>query len=306
MTTHKDVAVVTGASGFLAKNLIPTLLEQGWRVIAVSREKSTDHAYQTLTWEEFWTGNLLDPTQIKAVFHLAAFIPPNMEDSAYAAECLNTNSLLTLRLAEHIGTHSKGRFIHCSSGQVYRFQKRAATECQHVPPPHRACFYLASKLLSETYVERTRKALGLDTIIFRVGSCYGPGMPERSLVSRFLAFAEQGKPLPLRNGGAEQFDLVYAPDVVRLLIRGATSTKQGLFNAGSGHAVTVRQVAETVNRIIGNQAGVVYEEPSTPPLQPGFAPLSTVRTLKEFGWNPRTLSEGLKDFRSWIETSRAL
>lgn len=305
MADRRKIAVVTGANGFLARNLIPSLMDEGWRVIGVSREKGANQACQTLTWEEFWSGGRLDPKQINALFHLAAFIPPNMEDSAHAAACLNTNALLTLKLAEHMAAHSKARFIHCSSGQVYRYQKHAATERQQVLPLHRACFYLSSKLLSEIYVERTSRALGLDAITFRVSSCYGPWMPEKSLVARFISMATKRLPLPLRRGGRERFDLVYAPDVVKCLIRAAESSRQGIFNAGSGYAVTVRMVAETVNRVFDNQAGEVYEEPCTSPLQPGFAPLAMSRTTTAFGCKPRKLSRGLQDFRAWLETRRA-
>ena len=305
MTDDRNIAVVTGANGFLARNLIPLLSSEGWRVIGVSREKGPSTTYETLTWEEFWSGIALEPRQIKALFHLAAYIPPKMEDSTHAAACLNTNALFTLKLAEHMAAHGKARFIHCSSGQVYRYQKYAVTEQHHVLPLYRACFYLASKLLSEVYVERTRKVLGLDAITFRVGSCYGPWMPEKSLVRRFVTIASTRQRLPLRHGGTERFDLVYAPDVVQYLARAAKSSKQGIFNAGSGHALTVRELAEAVNRVFGNQAGVVYEEPRTPPLQRGFAPLAMRRTTAAFGWKPRELSRGLKDFRAWLETRRA-
>jgi len=304
MNDHRAVAVVTGANGFLARNLIPSLVDEGWRVIGVSREKGPDRASETLSWEEFWSGDSIDPNQIKALFHLAAFIPPNLEDSIHAAACVNTNALLTLKLAEHVATHSKARFIHCSSGQVYPYQTQPATEEDDVLPMHRACFYLASKLLGEIYVERTRKVLGLDAITFRVGSCYGPWMPKTSLVAYFVSLASKGQRLPLRHGGRQQSDLVYAPDVVQYLLRAAKSNKQGIFNAGSGKAVTTREMAETVNRVFGSQAGLVEEEPCTAAFHPGFAPLSMTRTAA-FGWKPRTLSEGLENLRSWLENRPA-
>ena len=305
MTDYRKIAVVTGANGFLAQNLIPSLTDEGWHVIGVSREKGSDNACQVLSWEEFWRGDLLDPTQIKALFHLAAFIPPNMEDSTYAPACLNTNALLTLKLAEHMAAHGRARFVYCSGGLVKGFEKASLTEHAHGLALHRACFYLLSKLVGEVYVERTRKLKELNAITFRVGACYGPWMPARSMVSRFAALAKLGKPLPLRHGGAEQFDLIYAPDVVQCLVRAAKSEKQGIFNAGSGQVVTVREVAETVNRVFGNQSGITYEEPRTPPLQPGFAPLAMRRTTTAFGWKPRSLSQGLKDFRSWLQTRQA-
>lgn len=300
----KRIAIVTGACGFLARNLIPSLVDLGWHVIGVSREGRAGDANETLTWDEFWSGDIVGTRAIKAVFHLAACIPPDMEDSVYAAECLNANGLLTLRLAELIAAHGAARFVHCSSGQIYRYQTHAATEYQPVLPLRRACFYLSSKLLGEIYVDRTRALLGLDAITFRIGSCYGPWMPEKSLVSRFAALAREGKPLVVRHGGLERFDLVYVDDVVQFLIHGAISKMQGVFNVGSGRAVTVREVAEAVNRIFGNKAGVLEDMASGPAPQRGFAPLSMKRTTAAFGLKPRVLSKGLSDLHSWLETSR--
>ncbi len=304
MVDQRKIALVTGANGFLSRTLIPLLIEEGWRVIGVSREKATATAYQTITWEEFWSGAFFDPQHINFLFHLAAYIPPNMEDPACVDPCMKANAELTLNLAEYIAAHTSARFIYCSGGLVQGAAKTSLTDHAHALSLHRACFYLLSKLVGEVYVERTRKLKGLDSIIFRVGSCYGPLMPERSMVSRFSHIAKLGHPLPLRNGGGEQFDMVYALDVAQLLLRGAKSSKNGIFNASSGNAVTVREVAEAVNKTYGNKAGVVVEDFSTTTVQTGFASMPMARTTKAFAWQPRDLSRGLEDFRSWLELNQ--
>src|SRR6185369_8884277 len=102
MTRVRKVAVVTGANGFLARNLIPVLQKDGWRVVGITRDISVNDICETLTWPGFWAGRDLPPRRIGALIHLAAHIPPKMEDSGQASACLRTNALLTLRLAEHM------------------------------------------------------------------------------------------------------------------------------------------------------------------------------------------------------------
>ena len=300
------IAVVTGPNGFLARNLIGRLRRDGWMVHGVSRDGTAPTGATGLRWEEFWAAEL-KPASVTALFHLAAFIPPDFEDSRFAGQCLEVNALLTLRLAEFMAQHGRARFIHCSSGQAYRFQEAPADELTPVDPPARACFYLASKLLGETYVEHARRRLGLDSAIFRVASCYGPWMSARALVARFSALAVQGEPLPLRHGGAEQLDLVEADDVAELLVRAATATAQGIFNAGSGQAVRVRAVAETVNDVFGNRAGT-QDLPSPPASSvppPGFAPLCMERAAATFGVRPRALRDGVVRYRDWLREHAA-
>lgn len=300
------IAVVTGPNGFVARNLIARLRRDGWTVYGVSRDGTAPAGVTGIRWEDFWAAGELKLSSVKAVFHLAAFIPPDFEDSGFAGQCLEVNALLTLRLAEFMARQGQARFIHCSSGQAYRFQEGPADEGTPVDPLLRACFYLTSKLLGETYVERTRLRLGLDAVSFRVASCYGPWMSARALVARFSELAAKGEPLPLLHGGAEQFDLVHVDDVVELLARAATATAQGIFNAGSGQAVRVRAVAETVNDVFGNRAGtqdLPARSSAAPP--PGFAPLCMARASATFGIRPRTLREGVAQHRDWLREHAA-
>jgi len=294
-------AVVTGARGFLAKNLIPSLQARGWNVIGVSRERRADDSFEIMTWEQFFEGGV-DPGSITALFHLAAFIPPNMEDSRYATDCLKTNSILTLNLAEYMAVRGSGRFVYCSGGIIQGYETIPPEEYVHILGLHRAGYYLVSKLLGEVYLERIRKLKGLDAITFRVGSCYGPWMPLASMVSRFVTLAKNGKPLPIRNQGTECYDLVYVDDVVRYLMLGAESEMQGIYNAGSGNSMSVRQVAEAVNIIYENHAGISFEGAITNQIQPGFAPLNMSETSTVFNYTPRNFSDGISDFRIWLES----
>ena len=220
-----------------------------------------------------------------------------------ATECVATNALLTLRLAEYIAANSCARFVYGSTGQVYRFQGDCVKECAPVDVTRRACFYLSSKLLGETYVERTRAIGKLNAVILRIGSCYGPLMPARALVARFVDMAKQRAPLTLLHGGLERFDMVYVDDVLELLVRAAASAEEGVFHAGSGRSVTVKAIAQAVNTAFGNDVPIIVDETATMPLQPGFAPLCMEKSMAAFGLQPRTFEDGINSFRDWDETS---
>ena len=288
---------MTGASGFVASNLRARLKREGWDVSGVGR-KAIDGG---MTWDAFWRSKLEAET---VVFHLAAHIPNDMEDAAEVTACLDGNAMLTLRLAEFMSCHEGLRLVLGSTGQLYRYQTQPADELSPTDTSGRACFYLSSKLLGETFVERARMKHWLNAIILRIASCYGPGMPEKALVSRFAGLAAAGSPLTLRFGGLERFDMIHVDDVVELLIRAACSPALGIFNAGTGTTMTVREIAEAVNVAYGNAAGIVLDGPDTSPIQPGFASLCMKKTIAALGWKPRSFQEGICHYNEWDENRR--
>ena len=287
------VAIVTGASGLVGRALVPLLEAQGWRVIAVGRSAAC-------SWDVFWQ---MDLSGVEAVFHLAAFVPPSMEDSSQARECVEVNALLTLRLAEQVATRSTAKFVLASTGQVYGFSEKTVHENAAVNATERACFYLSSKLLAESYVHRTSLHLGLKSAIVRIGNVYGPGMKPGSLIALFSKLAREGKPLPLRHGGCERFDFIEVSDVAMCLMRAAESGLNGVIHAGTGVAPSVHEVAEIVNAVFENNAGVELVPPHEAPHQPGFAPLDMTHARKVFDMDPMPLKQGLQKYRDWLEAS---
>lgn len=288
------VSIVTGASGLVGRALVPLLESQGWRVIGIGR--SVAHS-----WDEFWQ---MDLWGVDAVFHLAAFVPPSMEDSTHARECVEVNALLTLRVAEQVATRSSAKMVFASTGQVYGFSEQAAREDTAVNATGRACFYLNSKLLAESYVQRTSLHLGLKSAIVRIGNVYGPGMKPGSLIAFFSKLALEGKPLPLRHSGCERFDFIEVSDVAMCLMRAVDRGAEGLIHAGTGVAPSVHEVAAVVNAVFENQTGVERVPPHEAPHQPGFAALDMTHASKVLGVDPMPLAAGVRKYRDWLEAAR--
>lgn len=288
-------ALVTGATGFLGRHLVRRLQSDGWTVRGVARNPGSDFPVPLQTWDSLWSGGIAWGSTPPVVFHCAAFIPPRMEDSSFAGECLESNALLTLRLAEAAASAGVKRLVFCSSGQVYGFHANPVGEETAPKTTQRACFYLSSKLLAEWYLERTQRTSGLQTVALRIGSLYGPGMPEKSVIARFLDLAGKGQRLQLLNGGTEQFDFVHVSDVVELIVRAAVSTETGVFNAGSGEATTVRSLAELVTRLCGNPPDDSLAGSRNIPASGGFAALGMNKSRASFGIVSTSLESGLRN-----------
>jgi UDP-glucose 4-epimerase len=89
------------------------------------------------------------------------------------------------------------------------------------------------------------------------GQAHGPGHPQK-IVPTFARAAWQGLPVPVWGDGTQTVDLVHADDVGRMLVDAAGHGDDAVFDAGTGEAVTVNEVASIVLGITGSSAGVEY------------------------------------------------
>jgi nucleoside-diphosphate-sugar epimerase len=253
------------------------------------------------------SGNMADPanmlsalSEVDAVCHLAAYLPPDYESPAYASTCFEVNAFATLRLGSLCADQGK-RFVFCSSGQAYSPSPVAVTEDAPLYPAERATFYLASKLSGELFIEHLRRNHGLGAITFRVGSCYGPGTPRNSVVAFFMAQAIARKPLPVRDGGVPSCDFVYIGDVARLVTAALETGVDGIYNAGSGTATSVLDLANAVKETFSEFPVGIDVAPAAGPAPASFPPLSMAKTRRMWGHSPTPLKAGLAAFRTHLE-----
>jgi UDP-glucose 4-epimerase len=307
--------LVTGASGFIGRHLLTKLLLDGWEVTALSRRPSlpyrpSDSALRVVQ------GDLSDQATVDrlvaeadSVCHLAAFIPPDLEDAAAARQCLETNALGTLRIAE-AAARSSTRVIFYAA-QLYRPSDLPASEATPTFPARRATYYLASKLVGELFLEHFRLVGGLPAVMLRVGWCYGFGMPKKSVVARFMTSALAGLPLELWDGGVARYDFVYVADVVDLTLAALQGGAPGVYNAGSGRGESILELAQAVETVFDDRRIEIRIHPvkevsspgSTSFYSAGELPLSTTKAFAAWGYRPRALIDALRDYRRQLEAA---
>ncbi|MES1247554.1 MAG: NAD(P)-dependent oxidoreductase, partial [Actinomycetota bacterium] len=138
--------LVTGASGFVAQHLVPTLATEH-DVIALTHDPERVPAGGNF---ESVVVDLRDPTasfpKVDAVVHLAQANVP-FPDGARDLFAVNTTA--TVALLDHLRRVGGTHFILASSASVYGFGERPWTE-EDVPAA--GDFYSATKLAAERFV----------------------------------------------------------------------------------------------------------------------------------------------------------
>jgi UDP-glucose 4-epimerase len=308
---HKIKKVlVTGGTGFIGKYLVNALLSEGWAVLALVNKTpastpSKNGLLQTVHADinDYDTISSL-VSQVDYVCHLAAYIPDNHEDPSVAATCVQINALATLHLARMAVKNRLTRFVYTSSGNSYVHSECPVTEASPLYPVGRATYYLASKMLGEMYVEHLRHTAGLNSVCFRISTSYGWGMSTRSLIYRFMKSASEGLPLEVWDGGMTTYDFVCVSDIVGLILSALKSDPAGIFNAGSGRACSILELAQTVAEVFPEKELPIEVKPPVASIPASFSALSIEKARTTWGYNPTGLRDGLIRYRQDAESKK--
>ncbi len=126
--------------------------------------------------------------------------------------------------------------------------------------------YQITKMLGELYANFYHHHYGLPVVKTRFFNSYGPGeVPGqyRNVIPNFIYWAMNGLPLPFTGTGEETRDFAYVMDIVDALLR-AGYFEQAIgqeMNIASSKETNILQMAEHINELTGNQAGIKRAPP---------------------------------------------
>jgi len=178
---------------------------------------------------------------------------------------LEVNGLGTLKVLEYAHLVGVKRLVYSSSGcGVYGLDSRMPFEehdisiSLHTP-------YQVTKLLGELYTNYFHNLYDLPIVNARFFNVYGPGeIPGRyrNVIPNFFYWAMKGQTLPITGDGTETRDWTYVDDIINgLLAMGIREEAIGeAINLGSGKEHRVIDLANMINEITGNKAGVICVE----------------------------------------------
>jgi nucleoside-diphosphate-sugar epimerase len=216
---------------------------------------------------------------------------------------LRTNGLGTLVLLEACRRHRVQKFLLASTSALYG---------AHNPTPYREDAdtsrplspYAASKKAAECLAYTYHYLYGLDVVVLRYFTVYGPaGRPDMS-VFRFIRQIAEGQPVLVYGDGSQQRDFTYVEDVARGTVAALELGGFEIINLGSDRPVSVLKLIEQIERLVGRQARLEYR-----PAQPADVPATwaDIRRAKEkLGWTPQTtLEQGLAQTVAWYQQHRS-
>lgn len=265
--------LVTGGAGAIGGNLSRKLADMGAKVIIL------DNLSSSYEWNiaqsdniSFVKGDILDDSILKRVFkekpdyvfHLAAhFANQNSVDNP--EKDLMINGLGILKVLQYAQLVNVKRFVYSSSGcGVYGLDSKMPFE-EYDVSIHLHTPYQVTKLLGELYTNYFHGLYKLPIVNARFFNSYGPGeVPGkyRNVIPNFFYWAKKGLPLPITGDGTETRDWTYVGDLVNgLLAMGIREEAIGeAINLGSATENQVIEMANIVNKLTGNDAGIIYKE----------------------------------------------
>ena len=237
---------VTGAEGFIGRELCTVLRAHGHSVIAIPRSKSTNDA---ALWNIGAGGQVLHDAG--AVIHLAGRAHVIRDESADPlAEFRRINVDGTAWIAKAAIQACVPRFVFVSSIGVLGFSSgdRCFTEAT-TPAPAEP--YAMSKLEAETVLRGLERTRGLEIVVVRPPLVYGPFV--KGNFSRLLRLVDSGIPLPF-GSVRNQRSFIGVTNLSHLLMTCATEQRAagGLFLASDGQDIStadlLRLLASAMHR----------------------------------------------------------
>lgn len=206
------MCLVTGATGFIGGHLVQRLVREGYRVRCLVRESSDTSVLDALH-VQLARGDLTDAGSLisaaqgcRFVFHCGALV----SDWATIEEINQVNVAGTRNVLEASLAASAERFVHISTTDVYGYPGRPGIDEKYVPAGF-SNWYSETKRTAEAEVRRIERARGLNVVILRPATVYGPRSED---VVGDMARAVRGRQMLLVDGGRAVAGLLYVENLV--------------------------------------------------------------------------------------------
>jgi nucleoside-diphosphate-sugar epimerase len=270
--------LVAGGAGFVGSNLVRALLDRdAARVVVVDNLLSAERENLPIDPRiEFREGSIADDRVLARLedefdyaFHLATYHGNQSSIHDPLADHQN-NTLTTLKLLWRVREFQRlKKLVYSAAGCAVARKTHgiaAATEETDTVSLDMDSPYSISKVVGEFYSVYFHRQHRVPTVRARFQNVYGPGevlgagrwrgTPAtvwRNVTPTFIYKALARQSLPLENEGDGSRDFIFVDDICRGLMLCALEGEPGdVYNLASGVETTVRELAETINRLTGN------------------------------------------------------
>ena len=271
--------MVTGGTGFVGSHLVDALLARGAEVVAVDNHVTgspanvahlADEPRFTLV-EADVSEELPVEGHVDAVLHFASPASP-VDFARIPIEILRVGSQGTQNCLELAEAHG-ARFLFASTSEVYgdpQVHPQPESYWGNVNPVGPRSVYDEAKRYGEALTMAYHRFRGVDTAIVRIFNTYGPRMrpDDGRAIPNFIAQALRGEPITLYGDGSQTRSICYVSDLVAGILLLLDSGRTGPMNCGTEHEMSMRELAETIRRLVGSSSELVSEPlPENDPLQ---------------------------------------
>jgi len=273
----RETVLVTGADGFVGRRLTPALSRSG-HIVYTHSAADGDIARCKL-----------DYPGVTRVIHLAArsFVPESWTDPRgfYEVNVLGAVNVLEFCRARqaaltYISSYVYGRPTELPIAEGHR--RMAANPYSH------------TKILAEDVCDFYAQAHEVRVCVVRPFNLYGPDQDEKFLIPLLIRQAADpnSRTIEVADDRPKR-DFLHVDDFVKLLLAVCERKAAGVYNAGSGESVSIRQIVDILNQFLASPKALTSRgERRSEEIMDVVADIRKAKT--ELGWKPEiSLRDGL-------------
>jgi UDP-glucuronate 4-epimerase len=294
--------VVTGAAGFIGSQLAEELLAGGHEVLAV--DCFTDYYDPALKEENAATLDVarldlaevnLDLAGVDGVFHLAG--QPGVRSFGDVFEEYVRRNLLASRRVFEVAAAAGTRVVFASSSSIYGEAERYPTPEE--AEPRTISPYGITKLGCEQLAHAYAQGFGLDAVVLRYFTFYGPRQRPDMALARIVDALARGSSFELYGDGFQSRSFTYVADGIAATVAAMERAPAGaVYNVGGGEEATMREAIGTLERISGRTLDLIERGAAAGDVRRTSA--DATRIERDLGWRATTsLTDGLQAQWEW-------
>jgi len=302
--------LVTGGAGFIGSNICRRLVSEGCfvRVVDNLLTGKKSNLADVIDKVEFIQADMGDSEvaqsamkDIDVVLHQGALpsVPVSVDNPAATHQhCINATFALLLA-ARDAGVK---RFVYAASSSAYG-DSPTSPKVETMPTSPLSP-YAVAKLTGEYYCSVFYNIYGLQTISLRYFNVFGPYQdPKSQYAAAIPAFGTailKDKPPTIYGDGEQSRDFTYIDNVVdaNLLAARANQTKGEVINIACGQAVTVNEIIDMINKLLGKNVKSIYTDPRPGDVKHSLADITAAQKLINFKPSV-SFQEGLQKAINW-------
>ena len=289
--------LLTGASGFIGRQVISPLLRQGYEVHVTSRSSlgiPELHEHQMDLFDEAAVSRLVECVQPTLLIHLAWFTRP----PEYWQSPLNVVwERHSMHLFESFAQNGGERIIGTGTCAEYEWASDILTE--EVTPERPATSYGRAKLSLKRKAEELARKSNISLSWARFFFLFGRHERNERFVPSIVDPLLRGDVAYCRNADLRR-DYMYVEDAGEGLVALAMSHVEGSVNVASGISSRLGDIAQHIGYSMGLPELVSLSADESHSAQPESLVANVSRLTAEVGWRPRyALADALDQTIAW-------
>jgi UDP-glucose 4-epimerase len=304
--------LVTGGNGAIGQFVIDELLEEGHRVVSLSRHAGRDRIATSFTHVGGDIRDLprlqraIDEHRVNRVIHLAGLLLECEADPHLAFEINSLGTVNVLEAARRTGVRrtvfvsTKAALGPLSAPWGYPSYQPIAEDHPRAP----VGMYGLTKKIAEDMAFAYRSRFGMNVVTIRFGTSCGPGKGARhgasAITSTMIENAVKGIPTSIPQGADEKDDIIYNRDVAHGIVLAALTEglEEPIYHLGTGVLITLEDLASAIRSEIADAQIAIGPGCDYMGLGLGnYCLMSTELARRDLGFAPRySLARWVKEY----------